>query len=551
MKLVLEQRYLFDGAVAATVPHALGDAQHHHHPDGVENWGAGDNHDNPGAALPTPPAIGEPSVGRSGSPATVLFVDPRVADWQGLVAGVNPGVDVVMRDANQDGISQVTRALAGLTNVKNIAFLTEGPPITLGGTTLDAAVRGARANEITGWSAHLAANADILFWGCDVGQGSVGTTFVSDVHTLTGATVGASSDATGAAALGGDWTPDVATGPLHHHVNPFTKDTQANYKDLLDTPQPTVALAVTDNGVTDGGTLNLGDQITTATAFENTGENATGYTPYIEVFVPNGLTLSGSATENGVAIADLTATVSGGMVINPLTHQSEATPVGFTSGTMYVFETPSGTSLAAGALLSPIVANFTMSRDASLIGEALMIAARGGFAHGPTSGSGENLEGDAYTSTATMIQPLDPVVAIVGTSNNTAGLGIAVDSTSSNAVLFDPTGMTSGSSVAVAPGEIVRVRIVDQLAVGPNTSVSLTLDLADGLTYTNDGTATILLVSPGGDTSTSATLSGNAAALQLASTTFNPTQTLGTGSDTADPVVAQWSGSAINYNGAT
>ena len=117
MKLALEQRYLFDGAVAATVPHALGDAQNHHHPDGVENWDTGDNHDNPGAALPTPPAIGEPSVGRSGSPATVLFVDPRVADWQELVAGVKPGVDVVMLDAHQDGISQVTRALAGLTNV--------------------------------------------------------------------------------------------------------------------------------------------------------------------------------------------------------------------------------------------------------------------------------------------------------------------------------------------------------------------------------------------------------------------------------------------------
>jgi hypothetical protein len=565
MKLVLEQRYLFAGDVGPAVAHAFGGDAHNHHHTGADGWGAGESHTDHGAARPTPPAIGEPHVGRSGSPETVLFVDPRVADWQELVAGAKPGVDVVMLDPNQDGISQVTQALAGLTNVRNIEFLTDGTPgsITLGGTTLDAAVLGARANEITGWSAHLAANADIVFWGCDVGQGSVGTTFVSDVHTLTGATVGASSDATGAAGLGGDWTLEVSTGPLHRDINPFTKDTLASYSGVLDTPQPSVALAVTDNGVTDGGTLNLGDTITTTIAFGNTAENATGYTPYVEVFVPNGLTLSGSATENGTALTDLTATVSGGMVINPLTHQSELAPTGFANGTMYVFETPSGTSLAAGALLSPIVANFTMSSDVSLVGEALMIAARGGFADGPTSGSGENVEGDTFTSTATVVQPLDPAISIIGTSNDTQGLGTATDTVSGNGdVLFNSNGTSSGSPVSVEPGEIVRMRVIDQLATtGTNDSVSFTVTLPTGMTfdsnYATDNSVTIGLVSSNGSTSTSATLTQghDSANLQITNGSVNVNNLdLGPGSGT-DPVLATLanatiapSGSSITFN---
>ncbi|MCW3027325.1 MAG: outer rane adhesin like protein, partial [Solirubrobacterales bacterium] len=57
-----------------------------------------------------------------------------------------------------------------------------------------------------------APGADIEFWGCNVAQGSTGQAFVDTVHTLTGATVGASTDATGAAALGGNWVLEDTTG---------------------------------------------------------------------------------------------------------------------------------------------------------------------------------------------------------------------------------------------------------------------------------------------------------------------------------------------------
>jgi hypothetical protein len=232
MKLVLEQRYLFDGSAAAVGHHALS-AEHHHNADSVytDRYDHASGHSSGNHDIAVPAAFDQVTPRRPGSGETILFVDQQVTDWQALVAGVKPGVDVVVLNPGQDGITQVTQALAGLSNVKAIEFLTDGTPgaITLGSTTLDAATLTARASEITGWSSHLAANADVVFWGCDVGLGSAGQAFVADVHTLTGATVGASSDATGAAALGGDWTLEVTTGPLQRNINPFTRDSGILY----------------------------------------------------------------------------------------------------------------------------------------------------------------------------------------------------------------------------------------------------------------------------------------------------------------------------------
>lgn len=390
MKLVLEQRYLFDGSVAAVGHHAWAaghDAADGPHWFGHETGGAGHE--------PAAPAFEPATTLRRGLGETVLFVDPRVTDWQELVAGVKPGVDVVLLNANQDGIAQVTQALAGLSNVRNVEFLTDGTPgaISLGGSTLNAATLAANAAEISGWSSHLAANAAVVFWGCNVAEGSVGQAFVADVHTLTGATVAASADAVGAAALGGSWTLADTTAPLHHDVNPFTAATLAAYSGVLDTPAPTVSLSLTPGiATTTPGTVLLGDTLTANVTFQNTAINATGYAPYVELFVPAGLTLSGSPSYAGSGLTDLQATVSGGAAINPLTKVSEAAPAGFSSGTLYVVELPYG-SFTPGEPQISFTATFQMASTPALVGTTLTVDARGGFEYGALATGGANIEG--------------------------------------------------------------------------------------------------------------------------------------------------------------
>ncbi|MGL6339098.1 MAG: DUF4347 domain-containing protein, partial [Waterburya sp.] len=38
---------------------------------------------------------------------SIAFIDSHVADYQSLVAGVKPGTEVVILDANRDAIAQI------------------------------------------------------------------------------------------------------------------------------------------------------------------------------------------------------------------------------------------------------------------------------------------------------------------------------------------------------------------------------------------------------------------------------------------------------------
>ena len=154
------------------------------------------------------PAFEIPGVVPNPAATEMLFVDPRVANWQALAASVKSDVQVVVLDPGKDAIQQVTRMLdarSGITAINFLAYGTAGE-VEIGNTPLDATSLASHASEITGWSDHLAANAAILFWSCDVARGASGQALLADLHTLTGAQVAASSDAIGS-------TPLAAVGP--------------------------------------------------------------------------------------------------------------------------------------------------------------------------------------------------------------------------------------------------------------------------------------------------------------------------------------------------
>ena len=71
---------------------------------------------------------------------------------------------------------------------------------------------------LAAWRGALTQDADILLYGCNVGEGAVGRGFVAQLASLTGADVAASDDATGAAARGGNWTLEVSTGRIDTSV---------------------------------------------------------------------------------------------------------------------------------------------------------------------------------------------------------------------------------------------------------------------------------------------------------------------------------------------
>ena len=152
----------------------------------------------------------------------LVFVDPRVPDRDQLLAGLTGQsadgrrFEVIVLDPTRDGIAQVTAALAERIQVDAVHFVSHGTDgaVQLGATWLDAKTLGANTDAVAGWGASLKEDADILFYGCDLAATARGRALVDWLAELTKADVAASTDATGNAKLGGDWTLEYRRGQI-------------------------------------------------------------------------------------------------------------------------------------------------------------------------------------------------------------------------------------------------------------------------------------------------------------------------------------------------
>jgi VCBS repeat-containing protein len=165
----------------------------------------------------------------------IVFIDGRLPDIGSLTP--REGVQFVILDPARDGLAQVSETLAGYSGLSAIHFVSHGESgsFSVGTTTVDGATLGARTSEIAGWSAALGADADIMIWGCDVGSMPSGEALVAGLAALTGADVAASTDATGAAELGGDWNLEISSSDVEA-VAPFEAASLTSWDHLLDPP---------------------------------------------------------------------------------------------------------------------------------------------------------------------------------------------------------------------------------------------------------------------------------------------------------------------------
>ncbi|PHM09416.1 DUF4347 domain-containing protein [Nostoc sp. 'Peltigera malacea cyanobiont' DB3992] len=147
----------------------------------------------------------------------IVFIDPKVIDYQSLMAGITLGSEVVILDANRDGLAQITEFLAKResNSVQSIHIVSHGSvgSLQLGSINFNLSNLDSYKNQLQKWASALTDKADILLYGCDVASGE-GTKFVQQISQITGADVAASTDKTGSATLGGDWNLEVKTGKI-------------------------------------------------------------------------------------------------------------------------------------------------------------------------------------------------------------------------------------------------------------------------------------------------------------------------------------------------
>ncbi|MBE9104744.1 DUF4347 domain-containing protein [Nostoc cf. edaphicum LEGE 07299] len=165
----------------------------------------------------------------------IVFIDPKVIDYQSLVAGITLGSEVVILDANRDGLAQITEFLAKResNSIQSIHIVSHGSvgSLQLGSINFNLSNLDSYKNQLQKWASALTDKADILLYGCDVASGE-GTKFVQQISQITGADVAASTDKTGSAALGGDWDLEVKTGKIEASLAFKPKVIQA-YQSIL------------------------------------------------------------------------------------------------------------------------------------------------------------------------------------------------------------------------------------------------------------------------------------------------------------------------------
>ncbi len=198
----------------------------------------------------------------------LVFVDSAVDNLDHLVGGLADGHELVLLNAHQNGLQQITDSLAGRTNVNSIHIVAHGRSgqLQLGDVRVDQTIVDSYQQQIQSWSNALTADADILLYGCETAAGDVGLEFVWRLAELTGADVAASTDKTGNASEGADWDLERATGVIQSGLA-FDLSTRTEYDSIM-------PISIRAAGETGQEQMQLQIDGVTVATYDNVGGNA-------------------------------------------------------------------------------------------------------------------------------------------------------------------------------------------------------------------------------------------------------------------------------------
>jgi uncharacterized membrane protein YfcA len=170
--LALEARLMFDGAAAVTEPAHAAEPVAAPTPD--------THVDRPSDLAATNTTSEVPT---SSAPRAIAFVDTKVFNWQSLVAQLPPEVEVITLDPARDELSQIVSALSGRHDISALHIISHGEAgaLILGGQKITSDTLLTRQADLATIGKALGADGDILLYGCDIGQGTIGQAFINAI----------------------------------------------------------------------------------------------------------------------------------------------------------------------------------------------------------------------------------------------------------------------------------------------------------------------------------------------------------------------------------
>jgi protocatechuate 3,4-dioxygenase beta subunit len=168
----------------------------------------------------------------------IVFIDSQIEDYQSLAKGVIQGTEVIILDANRNGIAQITEVLSQKP-YSAIHIVSHGSPgcLYLGNTQLSLDTLNKYQNYLRTWfdspTSLIPYAPTLLVYGCNVAAGDAGEEFLTKLHNLTGAEIAASTTRIGNANLGGNWQLDYLTSKFTPQLA-FTSNTKQNYAGIFE-----------------------------------------------------------------------------------------------------------------------------------------------------------------------------------------------------------------------------------------------------------------------------------------------------------------------------
>ncbi|MGB7325280.1 MAG: carbohydrate-binding domain-containing protein [Rubripirellula sp.] len=209
----------------------------------------------------------------SQAPATqIVFVDPSIDDISQLADGLSADHELVLLQADQDGLDQITQVLSHRNNVASIHIVAHGRAgqIQLGNQLVDSEVIQQRQASLRGWSRSLTDTADILIYGCETGADEIGLNLIDRIAKLTGADVAASTDKTGSESLDGNWVLERSVGEIEAGLA-FNSLARENYVAVM-------PITIRAQGSTGEENMSLQIDGTTVATFESIGTQLQDFT---------------------------------------------------------------------------------------------------------------------------------------------------------------------------------------------------------------------------------------------------------------------------------
>jgi VCBS repeat-containing protein len=214
---LLEQRQLFDGAALASVAnvdHGADESQSDHSSADSDHAVLAERFGQDGYAH-------RPVASTTVVATELLVIDASVKDWASLTNHLGANVDVLLLDADKDGLQQIADQLLSHNSgeqqrYSSLHLLSHGREgvIQLGNRSINAQTVADARSEFAQIGDGLDIGADVLLYGCDVGSNARGINFLRTLSEATHRDVAASTNKTGGSLVGGDWFLEASVGDI-------------------------------------------------------------------------------------------------------------------------------------------------------------------------------------------------------------------------------------------------------------------------------------------------------------------------------------------------